>query len=83
MGRELGIGRPDLGRGYDDGGLVDVNSAPADVVAGICGIERVHADAIVAGRAARGGGYFNLGELLIDVRLPQDVQDQLRERAIF
>ena len=83
MGRELGIGRPDLGRGYDDGGLVDVNSAPAEVIARICGIGQVHADAIVAGRSARGGSYFNLGELLVEVPLPQNVQDQLRERAIF
>ncbi|WP_306368986.1 hypothetical protein [Nocardiopsis sp. CC223A] len=30
---ELGIGRPDLGTGFDDGGLVDVNHAPAGVLA--------------------------------------------------
>ncbi|WP_214371319.1 hypothetical protein [Pseudonocardia sp. H11422] len=28
MARELRIGRPDLPRSYDDGGLVDLNSAP-------------------------------------------------------
>lgn len=36
--RELGIGRPDLGRGYDDGGLIDVNTASAEVIAGIAHI---------------------------------------------
>jgi len=83
LARELGIGRPDLGRGYDDGGLVDINTAPADVIAGGCQIDRTFADMIVAGRAARGGGYVNVGELLIDVRLPTDAQDQVRERATF
>jgi hypothetical protein len=83
LGRELGIGRPDLGRGYDDGGLVDLNSAPAEVIARVCDIERPCADAIVAGREARGGTYFNLGELLVDLPLPPHIQEQLQERAIF
>ena len=81
--QDLGIGRPDLARGYDDGGLIDVNTASADVIARVCGFERAHADAIVAGRAARGGTFFNLGELLVEVPLPPQVQEQLRERAIF
>lgn len=81
--RDLGIGRPDLGRDYDDGGLIDVNTAPAAVIAQVCGIDLRDAEAIVAGRAARGGTYFNLGELLIEVPLPPHVQEQLRERALF
>lgn len=32
LARELRIGRPDLPREYDDGGLVDVNHVPADVL---------------------------------------------------
>lgn len=83
LARELGIGRPDLGRGYNDGGLVDINTAPADVIAGVCGIDPSFAASIVAGRSARGGTYFNVGELLIDVPLPPDVQDRVRERATF
>jgi DNA uptake protein ComE-like DNA-binding protein len=82
LARELGIGRPDLGREYDDGGLVDINTAPVEVIAGVCEIDRSFAESIVAGRAAR-GGYFNVGELLIDVSLPPYVQDQVRERATF
>ena len=83
LARELGIGRPELRRGYDDGGLVDINTAPAEVIAGVCQIDRSVADSIVAGRAARGGGYFNVGELLVDVGLPPHLQDQVRERAVF
>src|SRR5699024_9098088 len=33
MARELRIGRPDLPRTYDDGGLVDLNTAPGEGVA--------------------------------------------------
>jgi hypothetical protein len=83
LARELGIGRPDLGRGFDDGGLVDLNHAPVAVVARVCGIDPALADAIVAARTARGGTYFNLGELFVDLPLPADVQDVLTERALL
>ncbi|TDD53448.1 hypothetical protein E1263_27970 [Kribbella antibiotica] len=36
--RLAGVGRPDLGRGTDDGGLVDVNSAPAEVLTTLPGV---------------------------------------------
>jgi DNA uptake protein ComE-like DNA-binding protein len=81
--RELGAGRPDLGRGYDDGGLIDLNTAPAALIAEVCGIDLTHAEKIVAGREARGGTFFNIGEVLVEVPLPPHVQDQLRERGIF
>jgi hypothetical protein len=80
---ELGIGRPDLGRGYDDGGLIDVNTAPAEVIARVAHIDRVDADAVVSVRSARGGFWFNIGELLIEVPLPPYAQKQLRECAVF
>ncbi|WP_138758559.1 helix-hairpin-helix domain-containing protein [Modestobacter altitudinis] len=82
LARELGVGRPDLRRGFDDGGLVDLNSAPAAVIAQVCGIEVQQAEAIVAARQTRGGTYFNLGELFVDVSLPPHVQQQLADRAI-
>ena len=81
--RELGIGRPDLGRGYDDGGLVDLNTAPAWVIASVCGVDPVVADAIVAARTGRGGVFYGLGEVLIDVAVPSSVEGELRERAVL
>jgi hypothetical protein len=81
--RELGIGRPDLGRGYDDGGLVDLNTAPARVIASVCGVDPVLADAIVVARTRRGGVFYGLGEVLIDVAVPPSVEGELRERAVF
>jgi hypothetical protein len=82
MARELGIGRPDLGRGYDDGGLVDLNSAPAAAIASVCGVHASVAEAIVAARTLRGGGFYNLGEVLVDVAVPPSAEDALRDRAI-
>src|SRR5215218_1504302 len=36
--RDLLIGRPDLPRTFDDGGLVDVNAVPESVLAGLPGL---------------------------------------------
>ena len=83
MGRELGIGRPDLRRGYDDGGLVDVNTAPAAVLVAVCGFPPEAADRLVAAREVRLGGYLLPGEVFAEVDLPGHLQDQLRERAVF
>jgi hypothetical protein len=82
LARELGIGRPDLRRGFDDGGLVDLNSAPAALISQVSGVDMQQAEAIVAARQARGGTYFNLGELFVDVPLPAHVQQLLADRAV-
>ncbi|TQN42122.1 hypothetical protein FHU33_1516 [Blastococcus colisei] len=81
--RELGIGRPDLGRGYDDGGLIDVNTAPTEVIARVADIDRGDAEAIVAGRTARGGSWFDMAELVDSVPLSPSAREHLRERAVF
>lgn len=82
MARELGIGRPDLHLGYDDGGLVDVNAATAESLAHFCGIAPARAGQIIAAREARGGTYFSIGEVLIDVALPPGEQETLQEHGI-
>ncbi|MEI4273419.1 hypothetical protein TEK04_16990 [Klenkia sp. LSe6-5] len=82
MARELGIGRPDLGRGFDDGGLVDINGAPATVIAQRCDLTPAQVAAVVAARDGRAGsGWFTVDEVLIDVPLPSDVAERIRERA--
>jgi len=81
--RDLGIGRPDLNRGYDDGGLIDVNTAPAEVIMRVADLDRGDAEAIVAGRTARGGSWYDMAELIDNVPLSASAQEQLRERAVF
>ncbi|MGY1780357.1 hypothetical protein [Geodermatophilus sp. SYSU D01036] len=82
LARELGIGRPDLRRGYDDGGLVDINTAPAAVIASGLELDTATADAIVGARSLR-GGYYALSELFIDIALPVHAQERLQERAVL
>lgn len=82
LARELGIGRPDLRRGYDDGGLLDINTSPAALIADVVDIDLAYAEAIVAARERRGGNFFNVSEVLVDVDLPLHVRQQLEERAI-
>lgn len=80
--RELGIGRPDLGRGYDDGGLVNVNTAPAAVIAEVCGLTAAQAEAIVVARSGR-ERFYGVGEVFIDVSLSDAEQSELRERLVL
>ena len=82
LARELGVGRPDLGRGYDDGGLVDVNSASAELIAQVCDMDLADAQRIVEARAGRGGRFFSTGEVFVDVALPLGAEEELRERGI-
>jgi hypothetical protein len=81
LAQDLGIGRPDLGREYDDGGLVDINNAPAENIAANCGITQAQAEAIVELRAER-GGFANVDEMLVLVDPPVSVWDRIRDRAI-
>jgi hypothetical protein len=39
LARRLAIGRPELDRQYDDGGLIDVNHVPLAVLAGLPGMD--------------------------------------------
>ncbi len=52
--RELHIGRPDLWRDFDDGGLVDVNHAPSHILATLPGMTAELADKAVQLREQRG-----------------------------
>lgn len=81
MARELRIGRPDLSRTYDDGGLVDLNTAPADVIARICDLDPATAEAIVVARGSH--GFTNIDEVLVTVELPVTRWDRIRDRAIL
>ena len=73
LASDLAIGRPDLKRGYDDGGLVDANSAPAAVLASLPGLTPQLADRIVAAREAS-SGFTSLEEMTILADLPPAVR---------
>ncbi|HEX9032925.1 MAG TPA: hypothetical protein VF834_13885 [Streptosporangiaceae bacterium] len=54
LARELRIGRPDLQRQYDDGGLVDVNNVPDSVLAQHLQLTPQEVQAVLAARAQLG-----------------------------
>ncbi|MGW5052765.1 ComEA family DNA-binding protein [Actinokineospora sp. NPDC004072] len=78
MARELGIGRPDHPRTYDDGGLVDLAAAPAQAIAATVGLSQAEAERIVAAQ----GRFSSVDELLVVVDLPIDAWDRIRDRGV-
>lgn len=44
--RELGIGRPDRPRQYDDGGLIDLNAVPVEIIAAEFDLSKPTTDAL-------------------------------------
>lgn len=81
MARELGIGRPDLPRAYDDGGLVDLNSAPARAIAHTCGIDPAVATLIVDARSA-GITFATVDDVFSFAEIPYTLWDRIRDRAL-
>jgi hypothetical protein len=81
MARELRIGRPDLPRTYDDGGLVDLNSAPPQVIAHTCGIELAMAARIADARVA-GLTFSTVEDVFSFTDIPYPLWDRIRDRAL-
>lgn len=82
LARDLRIGRPDLPRDYDDGGLVDLNAAPAEVIAQACGVDLVHARRIVEARTAAGVAFVRVDDAFAYTDIPVDLWDRIRDRSV-
>jgi hypothetical protein len=82
LASNLGIGRPDLGRGYDDGGLVDVNTAPASVLGGLPGLTPEVTQRLVTARDAA-GGFSSLEEMVILADLPPTFIDTAADHLVL
>ncbi|WBQ03950.1 BTAD domain-containing putative transcriptional regulator [Kribbella sp. CA-293567] len=80
--RSLGIGRPDLPRQYDDGGLVDLNDAPADLLDTLPGVTGKQAAAIVVSRAQQ-GRFRTVDELSTRGLLPTHLLHELADRLVI
>jgi hypothetical protein len=81
IARDLRIGRPDLPRTYDDGGLVDLNSAPAAVIGEICDLTADVAAHIVDTRTAC-GGYLVLDDVFTMADIPVSTWEVVRDRGV-
>ena len=82
LAHELGIGRPDLVSRFDDGGLVDVNHSPLEVIAGLPGIDVKTAERIVMTRLQL-GGFTSVDELSVTLDLPPTQLDGVSDRLLF
>ena len=82
LARELGIGRPDEQHDFDDGGLIDVNSVPAEVLLQVRGVTPELAERIVQARETR-GPLTSIEELSVFADLPPGLSDRLADRLLF
>jgi Helix-hairpin-helix motif len=79
---ELRIGRPDLPRRFDDGGLVDVNHAPQSALTEIPGISNELAEQISLVRDGI-GGFDSLDDLSVTLGLPPQSLDRAADFLVF
>jgi hypothetical protein len=80
MARELRIGRPDLSRAYDDGGLVDLNSAHPQVIADVCEIDLATATLIADARVRL--PIATVDDVFSVTDIPYPLWDRIRDRAV-
>ncbi|WP_198166917.1 ComEA family DNA-binding protein [Microbispora sp. ATCC PTA-5024] len=82
LARELGIGRPDLIRSYDDGGLIDINHAPAEAISRIPGLPAEHLKRIMDVRDMV-GAFSSAEDLAITADLPAELTALLKEYTTY
>lgn len=83
LARDLKIGRPDLPREYDDGGLVDLNNAPSSALVSACGLTEEAAGRIVAQRQSLPGGFSSIQEALVFSEQSDVDSRVLQERGVL
>lgn len=83
LARELRIGRPDLlPRSFDDGGLIDVNHVPPEVLSRLPGLTYEMVDRIMRFRT-ESGGFVSAEELVLHCDLPPSIVTEISEYALF
>jgi hypothetical protein len=82
LARELRIGRPDLLRDYDNGGLVDINRVPGAVLAAQLGLMPDEVTNVLPARAKL-GRFAGVDELCDVTALSPRQADELRDLMIF
>lgn len=79
---EMGVGRPDLRRPFEDGGLLDLNALGAPALSHFGQLPLEIAERIVAVRESQ-GMLHSVDELLVHTGMPPAVVARLREYAVF
>jgi hypothetical protein len=79
---ELGIGRPERMRKFDDGGLIDINQVPSSVLAELPGFDQAMADRVVRARE-RFEGLRSGADLVVHAGVPTEVVERVSDRLLF
>jgi Helix-hairpin-helix motif len=82
LAAELFIGRPDLPRYFEDGGLIDANHVPAQFLAAMPGIDQALAEKIVSTRAEI-GGFSSIADLEVTLNVSPSVINQIKDHLVF
>jgi hypothetical protein len=82
VAREMRIGRPDLPRAINDGGLVDVNSASAQLLGKTFSLEEPEVRSLVSLRTAR-GRFADLSDLQQSTGLRSKSVRRARDHLVF
>lgn len=81
LARDLMIGRPDLPREYDDGGLVDVNHVPKSILVSSLGFSTDQAQAVIDARD-HVGGFVSSDDMSNLANLPPRMVDAIQDRIV-
>lgn len=81
LAKEIGVGRPDLPKAQD-AGLIDINNAPAAVLATLPGVDHTLATKIVEARAAT-SGFSSIEDLGLALDLDGNLVETLRDDVVF
>lgn len=82
LARSMHVGRPDVHRDYDDGGLLDLNSVSVQTLGQHGGLNHVDAAKIVEVRSQL-GRFVSMDEVLAYVDIPDSTATRLRDVAVF
>lgn len=82
LARELGVGQPEHVGDYDDGGIVDLNTASTRTLVSSLGLDPSGAERLVSGRRQWNLGFTSVDEAIAFVELSERDANILRERGI-
>ena len=81
MAREVGIGRPESTRRYDDGGLLELNFATAEQLTALCGLPPHLAASVVAARESL-GRFLTVEDAIVYGQVSEDHAPMVRDLGI-
>jgi hypothetical protein len=82
LARDMGVGRPDRPRQFDDGGLLDLNTLDGPGLVHFGGLTPAEAEDLVRARQ-RLGQLSNADELVVCTELSEATVERLREYGLF